>query len=99
MVAEEGMEVVVRLAWHWQEKNRVSTDAERVSPTEGMTYAAAFGSFLLFLPLRSFFGTLRLDKPNSDAMPSSRRPRKSSPSASAKLPLRCAQTLVSIEEN
>lgn len=41
----------------------------------------------LFLPFKSFLGTLRLDMPNSSAIPNSRRPRKSSPNASAKLPL------------
>lgn len=41
----------------------------------------------LFLPFRSFLGILRLDMPNSAAIPNSRRPKKSSPRASAKLPL------------
>lgn len=49
---------------------------------EGPAWAAP-----LFLSLRSFLGIVRLDNPNSAAMPSSRRPRKSSPNESAKLPM------------
>ena len=36
---------------------------------------------------RSFFGTERLDTPSSEAIPSSRRPRKSSPYMSANPPM------------
>ena len=36
---------------------------------------------------RSFFGTERLDTPTSEAIPSSRRPRKSSPNISANPPM------------
>ena len=53
------------------------------------TYAS--GSSLippLPLPLRSRLGTVRLDRPNSSAIPSSFKPKKSSPKESAKLPLR-----------
>lgn len=42
---------------------------------------------LLFFPLRSFLGIVRLVSPNSAAIPNSRSPRKSSPKESAKLPL------------
>ena len=40
-----------------------------------------------FFPLSNFLGTERLCRPHSPAIPNSRKPRKSSPNASAKLPL------------
>lgn len=41
----------------------------------------------LCLPRKRRFGIVRLERPNSLAIPSSRKPRKSSPNVSAKLPL------------
>ena len=46
----------------------------------------AFG-LAFFLPLRSRLGIERVERPNSAAIPSSRRPRKSSPMSSVNWPL------------
>lgn len=49
---------------------------------------AAFGPLAFFLPLRRRFGIEREERPSSAAIPSSRRPRKSSPMSSVNWPLR-----------
>lgn len=56
---------------------------------EGEAKARAYVAFGLafFLPLRSRLGIERVERPNSAAIPSSRRPRKSSPISSVNWPL------------
>jgi hypothetical protein len=51
------------------------------------TYSRAVPAVPRDFPLSSFFGIVRLDNPNSAAIPSSRNPRKSSPSESENPPM------------
>ena len=52
------------------------------------TYGKEFpGPILCPFARRSFFGTERFDTPSSEVMPSSRRPRKSSPNISVNPPM------------
>ena len=53
----------------------------------GNTYADGSSLMPPFFPFSSRLGTVRLESPNSSAIPSSLRPKKSSPKDSAKLPL------------
>ena len=57
----------------------------------------AFG-LAFFLPLRRRFGIERDERPNSAAIPSSRRPRKSSPMSSVNWPLQNYVSAVSAEK-
>lgn len=63
--------------------------ASRKNTSSGATYGKELPvPILASFGRRSFFGTERLDTPSSEAIPSSRRPRKSSsPSISANPPM------------
>jgi hypothetical protein len=54
-------------------------------------YAVSWFRFLLLFPFIKLFGTDIFERPNSAAIPSSLKPKKSSPVISAKSPLQTAE--------
>lgn len=69
-------------------RNTVDERGSKEHASSGFTYGRELPAPIL-VPFgrRSFFGTERVDTPSSEVIPSSRRPRKSSPNISANPPM------------